>query len=199
MGGSPGQVDRCRMAPAMADTAAYATAPASTSVARCLVCGSAFPAIPSRRVAGVVLDDELQRPGLVLARLAGRQGQGHVDPGRDAAGSDDLALDHHALGDRLSAEVAQVVANGPVAGRALALQDSGGAEQHRPRTDRGRPPRRLVCAAHPLHRRGVLQERHLPEPGMTMMSGDGTSSSEEPAVRTSPTSACFGPGVERRT
>jgi hypothetical protein len=30
---------------------------------------------------GVVLNDELQRPGLVLARFAGCQGQGHVDPG----------------------------------------------------------------------------------------------------------------------
>jgi hypothetical protein len=30
---------------------------------------------------GVVLNDQLQRPGLVLARLAGGQGQGHVDPG----------------------------------------------------------------------------------------------------------------------
>ena len=62
------------------------------------------------------------------------------------------------------AEVAQVVANAQWL-VARALQDSGRAEQHRSRADRGRPLRRLVCTAHPLDRRRVLQERHLPRAG----------------------------------
>jgi hypothetical protein len=45
-GGRPCPVDRCRMTPAMADRAASATPRVSTSVARCLVAGSAFSSDP---------------------------------------------------------------------------------------------------------------------------------------------------------
>ena len=42
----PGQVDRCRMTPAMADRAAYATPRVSIWVARCFVSGWAFSSDP---------------------------------------------------------------------------------------------------------------------------------------------------------
>jgi len=43
---------------------------------------------------------------------------------------------------------------------------------------------------------GSSKNGTFPEPGMTMMSGVGTSSSEASAVSTSPTSVVFGPGAE---
>src|SRR4029453_5780182 len=64
----------------------------------CALLGLRFGLLHRSRVTwwlGVVLNDKLQRPGLVLARLAGGQGQGHVDPGLDAPSGDDLPLDHH--------------------------------------------------------------------------------------------------------
>ena len=43
---------------------------------------------------------------------------------------------------------------------------------------------------------GSSRNGTFPDPGMTITSGAGTSSSDESAVRTRPTSVFFGPGVE---
>jgi hypothetical protein len=128
--------------------------------------------------------------------LARRKGQRHVDPGRDTGRSDDLALDHDAFGNRLRAELAKVIPDCPVRVRALALQHSGRAKEQRARADSRRPFCGLVRLANPLYGGRIVEKRHaLPDPGMMITSGWGTSSSEEVAVSTRPSSVVFGPGV----
>ena len=91
-----------------------------------------------------VFDGELNGFGEVAAADFGHDLEGHVDSGGDAAAGEDDAVAHHAAGVLRDAEVGELVAPRPVAGRTLAAQESGGREQQRARAHRGDVAR--LCA-----------------------------------------------------
>ena len=107
---------------------------------------------------GVVLDAQLDGLGDLGADLLADQVQGHVDPGGDAGGGDDLAVLDEAAADRVGAEVAQRLEVEPVAGDALALEQAGGAEHERAGADRGRPLGLAVDLAQPGEHGLVLHQ-----------------------------------------
>ena len=134
---------------------------------------------------GVVLDAELDRLGDLRPDLAGDQVQGHVDPGGDPGGGDDLAVLDEAAADGVGAVGAQLVELEPVRGRALSLQQPGGAEQQRAGADRGRPLRRPVDLAQPVEQLLVLRAAGgcRAPPGTRTMSAAVTSASALSATR----------------
>src|SRR5205085_403528 len=67
----------------------------------------------------VVLDAELDRLSDGLAGDPGDERERHVDPGGDAGGADDLAVEDDALADGVRPERAQRLEREPVARRAL--------------------------------------------------------------------------------
>ncbi len=93
--------------------------------------------------------------------LLGDEVERHVDPGGDARRGDHLAVLDVAAADGVGAVLAQRLQGEPVPGRALALEQAGGAEHQRARADRGRPFRRPVDPAEPAEDLLVLEHRPI--------------------------------------
>jgi hypothetical protein len=94
-----------------------------------LACLLRRAAVERRR--GVVLQAELDRLRHFAARELRREREPEIDPRRDAAPGDPVAIAHDALGHRLGAEARQVFAPHPVAGGLVAVQQPGRAEHQR--------------------------------------------------------------------
>ena len=85
--------------------------------------------------------------------------QGEVDSRGHAAAGDDIAVDHHALGDRRRAERAQHLAAHPVRRGALALKQSRGAEHQRAGAHARDVARAFRLTADEVERLGIVEQR----------------------------------------
>ena len=131
---------------ALSRDAQLAARPATAST----ISGGAFSGEPeSKGGCGVVLDAELNRLGDLRPDLAGDQVQGHVDPGGDTRGGDRSCRPRRSGRRPARRRTRAAVQEEPMRGRALALEQSGGAEHQGAGADRGRPLGRPVDLAQP--------------------------------------------------
>ena len=82
--------------------------------------------------------------------------EAEIDARSYAAAGHAIAVEHHSLPDRDRAEVGEMVMLRPMAGGAIPSQQPRRAEQQRTGADAGDPLGTVRRAAHPGHRRLVL-------------------------------------------
>jgi hypothetical protein len=106
----------------------------------------------------VVLDPELDALGRGAIGEARREGDRHVDAGRDTARGEELAVLHEALAHVARAELLELGGVGPMRRRAASLEETGRREDEPSRADRshdlGRRRRRPQVALDRLVRHG---------------------------------------------
>ena len=104
---------------------------------------------------GRIFEIERDRLGDLFARELGEQRQREIDAGGHAAAGHEVVVAHDPRLNRNCAEGLEQVVRRPMGGRALSLQQSGGAEHERAGADRSDEPRPVRLPPHEGDRRLV--------------------------------------------
>ena len=125
----------------------------------------------------IVFDLQLDLAGHLLAFEDGRDRQREIDAGGDARAGDDVAVHDDALADRNGAERLEMLDRGPMAGRALALEQTRGAQHQRAGADRRDVfrARRLLAAGIPAPTSSSIKSCWPGPPGTMTRSSCGQS------------------------